>query len=164
MKLNKDFNIVVLIILISLYHGTLQNDLEKNFSETYFNYDEIKRPLPRCSNGQPHGCIGMPSGHAETITILSSLLYLYDFIPLWLCLVLIIGVSGQRITSNMHTIPQVLAGIYFGYLYALLYHHFNFSVYSFLIVLSIGSMLALLSIYHIGVESILSSYLYEIIH
>ena len=29
MKLNKDFNIVVLIILISLYHGTLQNDLEK---------------------------------------------------------------------------------------------------------------------------------------
>ena len=151
MKLNKDFNIVVLIILISLYHGTLQNDLEKNFSETYFNYDEIKRPLPRCSNGQPHGCIGMPSGHAEAITILSSLLYLYDFIPLWLCLVLIIGVSGQRITSNMHTIPQVLAGIYFGYLYTLLYHHFNFSVYSFLIVLSIGSMLALLSIYHIGV-------------
>ena len=151
MKLNKDFNIVVLIILISLYHGTLQNDLEKKFSETYFNYEEVKRPLSRCSNDQQFGCIGMPSGHAETITILSSLLYLYDFIPLWLCLVLIIGVSGQRITSNMHTIPQVLAGIYFGYLYTLLYHHFNFSVYSFLIVLSIGSMLALLSIYHIGV-------------
>ena len=154
MKLNKDFNIVVLIILISLYHGTLQNDLENNFSETYFNYDEIKRPLIRCSDyldGRSFECIGMPSGHAETVTLLSSLLYLYDFIPLWLCLTLIIGVSGQRITSNMHTIPQVLAGIYFGYLYALLYHHFNFSVYSFLIVLSIGSMLALLSIYHIGV-------------
>ena len=151
MKLNKDFNIVVLIILISLYHMSIQNDLEKKFSETYFNYEEVKRPLPRCSNDEQFGCIGMPSGHAETITILSSLLYLYDFIPLWLCLVLIIGVSGQRITSNMHTIPQVLAGIYFGYLYTLLYHHFNFSVYSFLIVLSIGSMLALLSIYHIGV-------------
>ena len=151
MKLNKDFNIVVLIILISLYHMSIQNDLEKKFSETYFNYEEVKRPLSRCSNDQQFGCIGMPSGHAETITILSSLLYLYDFIPLWLCLVLIIGVSGQRITSNMHTIPQVLAGIYFGYLYTLLYHHFNFSVYSFLIVLSIGSMLALLSIYHIGV-------------
>ena len=148
MKLNKDFIIVVLIILISFYHGTLQNDLEKKFSETYFNYEEVKRPLPRCSNDEQFGCIGMPSGHAETITILSSLLYLYDFIPLWVCLVLIIGVSGQRITSNMHTIPQVLAGISFGYLYALLYHHFNFSAYSFLIVLSIGSILALLSIYH----------------
>ena len=151
MKLNKDFNIVVLIILISLYHGTLQNDLEKNFSETYFNYEQVKRPLPRCSNENPDGCIGMPSGHAETITILSSLLYLYDFIPLWLCLILILIFSGQRITSNMHTLPQVLAGISFGYMYALLYHHFNLSVYSFLIVLSIGSILALLSIYPVGV-------------
>jgi membrane-associated phospholipid phosphatase len=152
MKLNKDFIIVVLIILISFYHGTLQNDLEKKFSETYFNYEEVKRPLPRCSsfpNDEQHGCIGMPSGHAETITILSSLLYLYDFIPLWLCIILIIGVSGQRITSNMHTISQVLAGISFGYMYALLYYHFNFSVYSFYIVLSIGSILALLSIYHV---------------
>ena len=151
MKLNKDFIIVVLIIFVCLYDYFIQNDLEKKFSETYFNYEEVKRPLPRCSNDEQFGCIGMPSGHAETITILSSLLYLYDFIPLWVCLVLIIGVSGQRIISNIHTIPQVLAGIYFGYLYALLYHHFNFSVYSFLIVLSIGSMLALLSIYHIGV-------------
>ena len=151
MKLNKDFNIVVLIIFVCLYDYFIQNDLEKNFSETYFNYEEVKRPLPRCSNDQQFGCIGMPSGHAEAITIMSSLLYLYDFIPLWLCLTLILIFSGQRITSNMHTVPQVLAGIYFGYLYALLYHHFNFSVYSFLIVLSIGSMLALLSIYHIGV-------------
>ena len=149
MKLNKDFNIVVLIILISLYHGTLQNDLEKKFSETYFNYDEIKRPLIRCSDyldGRTFECIGMPSGHAETVTLLSSLLYLYDFIPLWLCLTLIIGVSGQRITSNMHTILQVLVGIFLGYMYALLYYSFNFSLYSVLIVLSIGSILALLSI------------------
>jgi len=81
MKLNKDFNIVVLIILISLYHGTLQNDLEKKFSETYFNYDEIKRPLIRCSDyldGRTFECIGMPSGHAETVTLLSS--YLYEII------------------------------------------------------------------------------------
>ena len=154
MKLNKDYNITVLIILIGLYHGLIQNSLEKIFSETYFNYEEVKRPLIKCSNcldGQPLGCIGMPSGHAETVTILSSLLYLYDFIPFWLCLILIIGVSGQRITSTMHTLPQVLAGISFGYMYALLYRHFNFSVYSFFIVLSIGLILALLSIYPVGV-------------
>jgi len=151
MKLNKDFNIIILIFLVSLYHMLIQNKLEKNFSETYFNYENIKRPLPKCSNysnGKQFACFGMPSGHAEAITILSSLLYLYDFIPLWLCLILIIGVSGQRITSQAHTLPQVVAGISFGYMYALLYHHFNFSVYSFLIVLSIGSILALLSIYH----------------
>jgi hypoxanthine phosphoribosyltransferase len=47
----------------------------------------------------------------------------------------------------MHTLPQVVAGISFGYMYALLYHHFNFSFYSFLIVLSIGLILALLCIY-----------------
>ena len=146
MKLNKDFNIVVLIIFVCLYHYSIQNDLEKNFSEIYFNYDEIKRPLIRCSNGRTFECIGMPSGHAETVTLLSSLLYLYDFIPLWLCLTLIIGVSGQRITSNMHTILQVLVGIFLGYMYALLYYSFNFSLYSVLIVLSIGSILALLSI------------------
>jgi membrane-associated phospholipid phosphatase len=154
MKLNKDFNIVVLIILICLYHTLIQNKLEKKFSETYFNYEEVKRPLPRCSNyldGKQLVCIGMPSGHAETITILSSLLYLYDFIPLWLCLILIIGVSGERITSQMHTLPQVLAGISFGYIYALLYYHFNFSLYSFFIVLSVGSILTLLSIYPVRV-------------
>ena len=73
MKLNKKFNIVILIILISLYHYFIQNGLEKIFSETYFKYEEVKRPLIRCSNcldGQPLICIGMPSGHAETITIL----------------------------------------------------------------------------------------------
>jgi hypothetical protein len=152
MKLNKGLNIIILIILISLYHYFIQNSLEKFFSKTYFNYEKVKRPLIRCSNfldTQSLGCIGMPSGHAETSTLFSSLLYLYDFIPLWLCLILIIGVSGQRIISNIHTMSQVLAGISFGYMYALLYRHFNLSVYSFLIVLSIGLILSLLCIYKI---------------
>ena len=150
MKLNKDFNIVILIILICLYHYFIQNGLEKIFNETHFNYKEVKRPLIKCSgclDGHPLGCIGMPSGHAETITIFSSLLYLYNFIPLWLCLILILGFSGQRITSSMHTFPQVIAGIFLGYRYAKLYHYFNFSIYSFFIVLSIGLILSLLCIY-----------------
>ena len=152
MKLNKDFNIVIIISLIYLYHILIQNDLEKKFNEMYFNYHDVKRPLNKCLiylHEQTKGCIGMPSGHAEGITILSSLLYLYDFIPLWLCLILIIGVSRQRITSQMHTIPQVLVGIFLGYMYALLYYRLNFSIYSVLIVLSIGSILALLCIYKI---------------
>jgi len=150
MKLNKDFNIAILIILICFYHASIQNGLEKIFSETYFNYTEVKRPLIKCSScldGKQLGCIGMPSGHAETITIFSSLFYLYNFIPLWLCLILILIFSGQRIASNMHTLPQVAVGISFGYMYVFLYHHFNFSIYSFLIVLSLGLILALLCIY-----------------
>jgi hypoxanthine phosphoribosyltransferase len=150
MKLNKDFPVIILIITVCLYHYFIQNGLEKIFSETYFNYEDVKRPLIRCSScldGHPLRCIGMPSGHAETITILSSLLHLYNFIPFWLCLILILGFSGQRITSKMHTLPQVLAGIFLGYRYALLYYHFNFSIYSFLIVLSIGLILSLLCIY-----------------
>lgn len=152
MKLNKDFNIIVLIIIICLYHFSIQNGLEKIFSETYFNYEEVNRPLIRCSScldGQPLGCIGMPSGHAETITIFSVLLYLYNFIPLWLCLILILGFSGQRITSKMHTLPQVLAGIFLGYRYALLYNYFNFSYKAFLAVFSIGFVITLLCIYKI---------------
>ena len=155
MKLNKDFNVVILIFLVSLYHGILQNGLEKIFSETHFNYEDVNRPLIKCSScsdGQPLGCIGMPSGHAETITILSSLLYLYNFIPFWLCLILILGFSGQRITSQMHTLPQVLVGIFLGYIYTLLYYNFNLSIFSFLIVLSIGLILALLCIYKLDKE------------
>ena len=75
--INKTFNInnvllVVTIIIISFYHSLLQNGLEKIFCETYFDYNYIKRPLYRCKNmenGQATSCIGMPSGHAETITI-----------------------------------------------------------------------------------------------
>jgi hypoxanthine phosphoribosyltransferase len=150
MKLNKDFPVIILIIIICLYHYFIQNGLEKIFSETYFNYDDVNRPLIRCSScidNQPLKCIGMPSGHAETITILSSLLYLYNFIPFWLCLILILGFSGQRITSSMHTLPQVIIGILLGYRYAVLYYHLNFSIYSFLIVFSIGLILAFLCIY-----------------
>lgn len=150
MKLNKDFKIIMIIILICLYHYFIQNGLEKIFSEIYFNYEAVKRPLIKCSNcldSHQLSCIGMPSGHAETITIFSSLLYLYKFIPLWLCLILILGFSGQRITSSMHTLPQVIAGIFLGYRYTMLYHHFNFSIFSFLIVLSIGLILSILSIY-----------------
>ena len=155
MKLNKYFIIGVLIIIVCVYHYFIQNGLEKIFNETYFNYEEVKRPLINCSNcldGQPLMCIGMPSGHAETITLLSSLSYLYGFIPLWICLILILGFSGQRITSQMHTFPQVVVGIILGYCYALLYNKFNFSVYSFLIVLSIGLILSLLCIYKIDKE------------
>ena len=43
--------------------------LQKIFSETHFEYDDVKRPLEICKNklnGQPLRCIGLPSGHGES--------------------------------------------------------------------------------------------------
>jgi hypoxanthine phosphoribosyltransferase/membrane-associated phospholipid phosphatase len=155
MKLNtyiKKLPLIFCIFVICLYHFTIQNGLEKIFFETYFDYHDVKRPLLRCAsrlNGQNTSCIGMPSGHAETITLLTSLLYLYKFIPFWACLLLIFCFSGQRIISNMHTLYQVIAGIFIGYRYALIYKYFDLSIYSFLIIFIIGLLLALLCIYKI---------------
>lgn len=149
------FNILIIIILICIYHITLQNGLEKIFSQTYFNYDAVKRPLPRCSDCdycRPLKCIGMPSGHAETVTLFSTLLYLYKYLPLWACVILVIIVSGQRITSQMHTLDQVIVGIFFGYMYALLYKYFNLSYKAFLIVFGLGLLLAISCVYIIEKE------------
>ena len=158
MKINNKTHqiyLFLLIILICCYHFFIQNGIEKLFFEQYFDYESIKRPLERCSsnlNSQNLSCIGMPSGHAETVTIFSTLLYLYKIIPLWVCLLLIMCFSGQRITSKMHTIPQVAAGIFIGYRYAYIYKYFDMSIYSFLIVFYIGLILCLLIVYKINSE------------
>jgi hypothetical protein len=143
MKLN-NYQIISIIILISIYHYYIQNNLEKNFFRCYIEYNSIKRPLNMCNTFQKKTnmiCLGMPSGHSEIITILASLLYLYNFIPLWLCLILIFIFSIQRLVTNMHTMIQIIAGIIFGLLYVFIYKHFNLSVNAFLIVLSIGIIL-----------------------
>ena len=111
------------------------------------NYDNILNLFKLCKENQNNNstlCIGMPSGHAETMTILTSLLYLYKFIPLWACVILIVAVSLQRLILNVHTIIQVIVGIIFGLCYVFIYKYFNLSIYSFLLVLCIGLLLKLL--------------------
>ena len=145
MKLNDLTNIFIIIILIAFYHYFIQNDLEKYFFKCHFDYDRIKRPLKICSKDDkytnPIICVGMPSGHAETITVLASLLYLYKFIPLWLSLLLIFIFSIQRYITNMHSISQIIAGIAIGLIYVSIYKYFNLSILSFLIVVFIGILL-----------------------
>lgn len=144
---NKKFMIFIMIILIASYHYSIQNDLEKMFFKCHFHYNRIKRPLKICSTEQerkkPTMCIGMPSGHAETITVFASLLYLYKFIPLWFSMLLIFIFSVQRYISNMHSIIQITAGIMFGLSYVFIYKHFNLDIQSFLIVIFIGMSLYL---------------------
>ena len=149
---NKKCMIFIIIILIAGYHYSIQNDLEKLFFKCHFDYNNIKRPLKICSKEQqrkkPTMCIGMPSGHAETITIFSSLLYLYKFIPLWISLLLIFIFSIQRYISNMHSIIQIVTGILFGLSYVFIYKHFNLDIRSFLIVIFIGMSLYLSCMNH----------------
>ena len=144
---NKKFMIFIIIVLITNYHYLIQNDLEKHYFKCHFDYNSIKRPLKICSKEQERKksimCIGMPSGHVETITIFTSLLYLYKFIPLWISILLIFIISIQRYISNMHSIIQIVAGMIFGLSYAFIYKHFNLSIISFLIIIFIGISLYL---------------------
>ena len=138
----------IFLFIVFYYHYYIQNNIEKRLCLEYFGYNNVKRPLSG-NTMFSYGDLGMPSGHSETITIFATLLYLYKFIPLWLCILLISIVGLQRILTNVHTIMQVIAGIFIGFLYAKLYRYFNLSVFSFLIVLIIGLILSLLIIHKI---------------
>jgi hypoxanthine phosphoribosyltransferase len=143
----KKINIIIIIFIICLYHYYIQNGLEKQFSQFYLHYD-IKRPLQNCQNKiySSLSCIGMPSGHAEVSTIFFSLLYIYKFISLPLCILFIFIFSIQRVISSMHTIGQVVAGIILGLFYSQIYAITNMSVFSFLFVFMIGLILVILII------------------
>lgn len=142
-------NLFIFIIFVSIYHFHIHNSLEKMFSQVYFDYDEVKRPLPKCKSGDNSSllrCIGMPSGHAETSSVFSFLLYFYKIIPLWVCLFIISVISVRRIVSGMHTLNQVIVGAILGFIYAFIYKNFTLG---FIIILIIGLLLAVLSIYKI---------------
>lgn len=153
MKLNtKKLYIISVIFLLAYYHFTIHNGLEKMFCQTYFDYNDIRRPLPICDcefNSSRLFCTGMPSGHAETITIFCLLLYLYNFIPIWLSIIIIMIVVFQRVAVKMHTFQQTLVGRILGLIYAVIYKYFNLSIYGFLLVFSIGVILLTLSVYKI---------------
>lgn len=146
---NSQIIILITIFLLASYHYLIHNDLEKTFSKTYFEYNDIRRPSNKCDkeiNSSRLSCTGMPSGHAETISIICVLLYLYNFIPIWLTIIIIMIVSFQRIISNKHTLSQVVVGSLLGLLYATIYKFFNLSVYGFLFVLGIGFILTMINI------------------
>lgn len=150
MKLEK-YTIFIILFIIFIYHYCLHNKLEKIFFDTYINYDDVKRPLQKCDFEiyKSIKCIGLPSGHAETSTIIFSLLYFKNFISLNVCLAFIFLISIQRIIFQMHTVTQVLVGILLGFFYTQIYIRNNLSIFSFLIVLTIGLIITILSIYKI---------------
>lgn len=141
--------IICIIVIFSIYHFFIHNGVEKIFFQSYFNYDDVKRPLLKCNNKMNRPslyCIGMPSGHAETTSVFFFLLYFYKLLPLWITLILITLFCLQRLITNMHTISQVIVGSMLGLMYALIYKSLNLSFVSFLIVFTIGFILILFTI------------------
>lgn len=140
--------IIIIIALLTLYHIILNNNLEKIFLATHYDYNMIKRPNEKCMNDEKWSfvsCIGMPSGHTEAAAVFFILLYLYKFIPLWVCILFVVIFGSQRIISNMHTVRQVMMGATLGLFYALLYYELG-PLVGFLLILFIGVMLTYLSV------------------
>jgi len=150
MKLNNLY-VLSIIFILAYYHFIIHNNLEKLFMQCHFNYNNIKRPKNKCQDIKKCyeiSCIGLPSGHAETSSVLLFLLYFNKYISLWTCLLLIFIVCLQRILADMHTIFQVIIGSLIGLLYAFIYS-FNtnhISILGIFTVLSIGITLAYLCV------------------
>jgi len=147
MKLEK-YVIFIILFIIFIYHFYIHNKLEKVFFETYFNYNNIKRPLHNCDSEiyKSIKCVGLPSGHAEASTIIFSLLYFKKLISLNFCLAFIFLISIQRIIFQKHTVFQVAVGILLGFIYTQIYIINNLSIFSFLFVFTIGFIIANLTL------------------
>ena len=136
----------VFLFIVVNYHYYIQNNIEKQFALTYFGYDAVKRPFSG-NTMKTQNDLGMPSDHAETATMMFSLLYFYKYIPLWLCILLIFSVALQRILAHRHTPAQVTVGIICGLIYTYIYKSHNLSVLSFGIVILITLLLTALIYY-----------------
>ena len=122
-------------------HYTILNGLEKMlFSQSPIPKEYILRPSEHCANitneyKNKIGCLGMPSGHAEIITIISYILYKYKYVSLIFLIVSILVICIQRIVTKRHTIIQVIIGSIIGVLYGELYFETKLSVYSIFITI-----------------------------
>lgn len=70
-------------------------------------------------NGIPHDIFGMPSGHAESVFYTMTFVYLVfrDFTTMIPFIFISIITLCQRVTSNMHSIFQVIGGSIVGTLF-----------------------------------------------
>ena len=142
-KINTTY-IIAIIFVIVLYDHLILNVLEKMLAGTFFDYSDVKRPLTFCLKKEnvTVKCLGMPSGHAQTITLVALLLYTYKLISFTVCAVLITLVSLQRVILQKHTFAQVCAGIIIGLLYSYIYISNNLS--STCIIYILGITIALI--------------------
>ena len=70
-------------------------------------------------NGMPHDIFGMPSGHAQSVFYTMTFVYfVFKNVKLLIPFIFISIITlCQRVTSNMHSIPQVICGSIVGALF-----------------------------------------------
>ena len=139
----------IFLLIVVQYHRYIHDDVEKLFSLQYFGYNNVKRPLSG-NYMTSYEDLGMPSGHAESATIMFLLLYFYGYISLPVSIILIFLVSLQRVLAQRHSIAQVTVGTILGLIYSYIYKSYNFSIFSFLIVISITLILTALIYYKVN--------------
>ena len=139
----------IFLLIVVQYHRYIQDDVEKLFFLEYFGYDNVKRPLTGNTMISTKD-LGMPSGHAESATIMFLLLYFFGYISLPVSIILIFLVSLQRVLAQRHSIAQVTVGTILGLIYSYIYKSYNFSIFSFLIVISITLILTALIYYKVN--------------
>lgn len=112
-----------------MIHISIYNRFEKELVQLIFKYSSspflTHRPNKKCNSyiSTSIDCQGMPSGHAESITLAFILLSLFKISPIYLSLVIIFIICLQRILWKRHTIYQVIIGILLGCFYAILYFY-----------------------------------------
>jgi hypothetical protein len=108
----------IVLCFIVVYHWFVINQVEKRC---------FRKVLPQSIFRRPNGSsFGFPSNHVEAATLALSLLSENRVVPWFLSLLLIVAVGIQRVYTKNHTWIQVVAGAFFGALYALLYTRCGF--------------------------------------
>lgn len=120
------------IFIISLFHIIFINPFEKLLVQKY--YKTINRPYIKIKC-EKFNSLGMPSGHAETTTIIMLLLYFNNYINLNIAIFMILFISLQRVFTFMHSLNQVLLGSLIGFIMSIIYYNLNSFINSLVFII-----------------------------
>jgi membrane-associated phospholipid phosphatase len=105
------------IFIYNLFVITTVVFLKKGFPLVFGEKDMFKRPKGACNcslfGGGEQGDFAFPSGHTASITFICFALYTHSKRVEWLYLIPIVAFS--RLYSKCHSLPQVIAGLVYGY-------------------------------------------------
>jgi len=130
-------NAWILALCLLIIHVGFTNAFEKLLTQQWFG--SLRRPCSYCEDKDTFECLGMPSGHAETVVVVSCILLWKGAISLPVASIIVILVCLQRVHALRHTVPQVAMGALLGLMYTTLYIVLNDDVR----ILLVGALIPL---------------------
>lgn len=112
-------NVWILAFFLLIIHIGFTNAFEKLLTQQWFG--SLRRPCTNCQDRDTFECLGMPSGHAETVVVVTCILLWKGAISLPVACIFVLLVCYQRIYALRHTVPQVAMGALLGLMYTALY-------------------------------------------